>query len=162
PASGRSASWRQPRPGRASRRQSLSAARMFRALAVVALFVSSSLPCARAMAQDVAQGMDFTAAKAAADADEASQDDAARAAALESQGAFLDEGVAFCADVRNTARLEDFVVVVRLDEAGRVVRTWRRGDSPLALCIERHARGRLMFVPPRAPFHASLEVGFVP
>lgn len=112
-------------------------------------------------AQAVEPEMDFTAAKAAADADEASQDAAARATALERQRAFLEEGVAFCADVRNTAQLEDFIVVVRLDASGHVVRTWRRGDSPLALCIERHARGRLMFVPPRAPFHASLEVGFV-
>ncbi|HVI57657.1 MAG TPA: hypothetical protein VM619_02125 [Luteimonas sp.] len=106
--------------------------------------------------------MDFEAAKAAADADEASQDTAARAAAMDRQRAFLDEAVAACADVRSTAELRDFVVVVQLDAEGRVARTWRRGDSPLALCIERHARGKVMFVPPRAPFHASLEVGFVP
>jgi hypothetical protein len=106
--------------------------------------------------------MDFTAAKAAADADEASQDEAARAAALKQQSAFLDAGVAACADARNTARLEGFVIVVELDGSGHVVRTWRRGDSPLALCIERQARGKLMFVPPRAPFHASLEVSFTP
>jgi hypothetical protein len=110
----------------------------------------------------VPSAMDFEAAKAAADADEASQDSAARAAAMERQRAFLDEAVAACADVRNTAELRDFVVVVRLDAGGRVAQTWRRGDSPLALCIERHARGKVMFVPPRVPFHASLEVGFVP
>jgi hypothetical protein len=104
--------------------------------------------------------MDFAAAKDAADADEASQDEAARAAARVRQGKFLDTGVAACADARTTAQLEGFVIVVELDSDGRVARTWRRGDSPLALCIERQARGKTMFVPPRTPFHASLEVGF--
>ncbi|MDN5781388.1 MAG: hypothetical protein L0H23_05095 [Luteimonas sp.] len=106
--------------------------------------------------------MDFVAAKAAADADEASQEDTARTVALEQQSAFLDAGVSACADARSTARLEAFVIVVELDATGHVVRTWRRGDSPLALCIERQARGKRMFVPPRAPFHASLEVSFTP
>jgi len=119
--------------------------------------------CLATLPQALAQaGMDFTAAKSAADADEASLDAAARDAALERQRAFLDARVAACADIRTTARLEDFVVVVELDATGHVARTWRRGDSPLALCIERDARGKLMFVPPRAPFHASLEVGFTP
>lgn len=117
----------------------------------------ATLPPALAQAE-----MDFTAAKSAADADEASLDATTRAAALERQRAFLDARVAACADIRTTARLEDFVVVVELDAAGRVAKTWRRGDSPLALCIERDARGKPMFVPPRAPFHASLEVGFTP
>jgi len=114
------------------------------------------------VAGDTAPDMDFAAAKAAADADEASLGPDARAAALDRQRAFLDAGVAACADLHNTAQLEDFVVVVRLDDSGTVVRTWRQGDSPLALCIERHSRGKVMFVPPRAPFHASLEVTFEP
>ena len=118
----------------------------------------SALPPSLALAQE----MDFTAAKAAADADEASLDAGVRAEALEQQRAFLDARVAACANIRTTAQLEDFVVVAELDANGRVTKTWRRGDSPLALCIERDARGKLMFVPPHAPFHASLEVGFTP
>ena len=110
----------------------------------------------------VAAKMAFAAAKAAADADEASQDEAGRAAARVRQGEFLDAGIAACADARTTAQLEGFVIVVELDGDGRVTRTWRRGDSPLALCIERQARGKTMFVPPKAPFHASLEVDFTP
>ena len=93
---------------------------------------------------------------------EASLDAATRTAATEQQRAFLDAGIAACANPATTARLEAFVVVVELDAEGRVSRTWRRGDSPLALCIERQSRGKPMFVPPRAPFHASLEVGFEP
>src|SRR3546814_2063649 len=87
--------------------------------------------------------MDFTAAKSAADADEASLDAATSAAALEQQRAFLDARVAACANIRTTAQLEDFVVVAELDASGRVTNTWRRGDSPLALCIERDARGKV-------------------
>jgi hypothetical protein len=117
---------------------------------------------AAAVEPPVEAPMDFAAAKAAADADEASLEESARAAALEQQGAFLDAGISACADARNTARLEGFVIVVELDDSGQVVRTWRRGDSPLALCIERHSRGKLMFVPPRTPFYASLEVSFTP
>jgi hypothetical protein len=105
---------------------------------------------------------DFTAAKAAADADEASLDAAAKAAALEQQRAFLDARVADCASNDAKADLSDFVVVMRLDADGTVAQTWRRGDSPLALCVERSARGKLLFVPPRSPFHSSLEIGFVP
>src|SRR3546814_17851402 len=106
--------------------------------------------------------MDFTAAKSAADADEASLDAATSAAALEQQRAFLDARVAACANIRPTAQLEDFVVVAELDASGRVTNTWRRGDSPLALCIERDARGQVMFVPPPAPFHAPTEAAFLP
>ena len=123
--------------------------------------MAMSLPVA-AVESPVQAPMDFAAAKAAADADEASQEESARAATLEQQSAFLDAGVAACADGRNTAQLEGFVIVVELDDAGHVVRTWRRGDSPLALCIERHSRRKLMFVPPRTPFYASLEVSFTP
>jgi hypothetical protein len=105
---------------------------------------------------------DFASAKAAADADEASQTGAVKAAMLERQKAFLDAGVAACATDQATAHLSDFVIVMRLDRIGRIVQTWRRGDSPLALCVERHARGKLLFVPPRSPFHSSLEISFVP
>lgn len=127
----------------------------------IGCLMAMSLPVA-AVESPAQAPMDFAAAKAAADADEASQEESARAATLEQQSAFLDAAVAACADGRNTAQLEGFVIVVELDDAGHVVRTWRRGDSPLALCIERHSRGKLMFVPPRTPFYASLEVSFTP
>jgi hypothetical protein len=130
--------------------------------ALRALILGCLVAMPAAYAADANTPMDFTAAKAAADADEASQGDTARATALQQQGAFLDAAVVACADARSTAQLEAFVVVVELDATGHVVRTWRRGDSPLALCIERQSRGKLMFVPPRAPFHASLEVSFTP
>jgi hypothetical protein len=106
---------------------------------------------------------DFASAKATADADEASQNEVAKAAMLETQRAFLNAGVEACAtDDRAKADLSDFVVVMRLDGTGQVAQTWRRGDSPLALCVERYARGKILFVPPRSPFYSSLEISFVP
>lgn len=128
-------------------------------LAFAALFACAA-PAVRSVAQEAP--LDFAQAKAMADADEASLGEAARTEALARQRAFLDASVAACAEAGAGADLADFTVVVRLDGAGNVVRTWRRGDSPLALCIERSARGKPMFVPPRSPFHASLEVSFVP
>lgn len=105
---------------------------------------------------------DFFSAKAIADADEASLDAAARSALQAQLHAFLDAGIAQCATEQASRHLEDFVVVMRLDADGRVGKTWRRGSTPLALCVERYARGKIAFVPPRAPFHSSLEVSFVP
>ncbi len=106
--------------------------------------------------------MDYAAAKALADADEASLDATTRQANLALQRAFLDAAVKACATDKTTAQLENFVVVMRLDASGQVVETWRRGDSALALCVERDSRGKTLFVPPRSPFHTSLEVNFVP
>jgi len=116
-----------------------------------------------APALHAAPPQDFYSAKAAADADEASQDATAKAAMLATQRAFLDAGVKACAtDDHTKADLSNFVVVMRLDASGQIAQTWRHGDSPLALCVERYARGKILFVPPRNPFYTSLEISFVP
>src|SRR3546814_2807553 len=86
----------------------------------------ATLPLSLALAQ---AEMDFTAAKSADDADEASLDAATSAAALEQQRAFIDARVAACANISTTAQLEDFVVVAELDASGRVTNTWRSGRS---------------------------------
>ncbi|MGV8931070.1 MAG: hypothetical protein ACOH1R_03015 [Luteimonas sp.] len=108
-----------------------------------------------------ATALDYAAAKALADTDEASMDVSIKESTLIIQRAFLDTAVKACATDQATARLEDFVVVMRLDGNGQVAETWRRGDSPLALCVERHSRGKTLFAPPRSPFYTSLEVNFV-
>jgi hypothetical protein len=51
---------------------------------------------------------------------------------------------------------------MQLDAEGRVAQAWRQGSSPPAICLQRYVRGKTVFVPPRAPFHASLEVSFTP
>lgn len=117
----------------------------------------SCLPAAAAQPVD-AQEQDYAGAKAAADADEASLDAAGKAAMLQAQRAFLDAVATACATPKPD--LDAFVVVMRLDGTGLVTTTWRKGDSPLALCIERYARGKALHAPPRSPFHVSLEVSF--
>lgn len=111
-----------------------------------------------------AEPVGYITAKATADVDEASMTEAEKSAALTQQRAFLDAAIAACATDQATAGSTDFsafVVVVRLDATGRVVETWRQGDSPLALCTQRYALDRILFVPPRTPFHTSFEVSFV-
>lgn len=101
---------------------------------------------------------DYPGAKATADADEASLDGPTRVAMLQAQRALLDAAAAACATPRPD--LGAFVVVMRLDDTGRVSQTWRRGHGPLALCVERYVRGKPLPAPPRSPFLVSLEVSF--
>ncbi|MET0808151.1 MAG: hypothetical protein ABWX93_05265 [Pseudoxanthomonas sp.] len=56
--------------------------------------------------------------------------------------------------------LSALVVVMELDAQGKVVRTWLKGSSPLAICLRKHAAARWLSAPPRAPFHTSIEVSF--
>jgi len=99
-------------------------------------------------------------AKAAADADESSLDAAEKSAMLDSQRAFLDVAAAACATDLPKPDLSPFTVVMRINADGVVDKTWRKGDSPLALCIERYTRGKTVFVPPRSPLHSSFEISF--
>lgn len=117
------------------------------------LFASPQTPAAAAP-------IEYADAKRLASADEASVTGAAHAAMLEAQKALLDAGVADCAGQGLREDFSPFVVVMRLDAEGRVQQTWRQGSSPLALCLQRYVRDRIVFVPPRAPFHATLEVNF--
>lgn len=117
----------------------------------------SCLPAAAAQPVGASE-QDYASAKAAADADEESLDATGKAAMLQAQRAFLDAAATACATPKPD--LDAFVVVMRLDGTGLVTATWRKGDSPLALCVERYARGKALPAPPRSPFHVSLEVSF--
>lgn len=102
---------------------------------------------------------DFSEAKRAADSDEATLSVTQRAAIQQAQSRQLDTAVADCAspDPDTTA----FVVVAELDARGKIVRTWRQGDTLLAQCVERELSGRFLEPPPRAPFHVSFELSFI-
>lgn len=115
---------------------------------------------ASALQASTPQDNDYARIKATADADEASLDATAKTSALKAQRALLDDAIAACTASDANPDFSAFVVVMRLDASGHIVETWRKGDSPLALCVERYARGKLLFVPPRSPFQASLEVSF--
>lgn len=100
----------------------------------------------------------FADAKAQADRDEASLDPVKRAAFQQAQSRQLETSVANCADPRHDTAA--FVIVVEVDARGRIVRTWRQGDTALARCVERELTGRFLEPPPRAPFHVSFELSF--
>ena len=104
--------------------------------------------------------MDYVDAKRLADADEASVSGPAHDAMLAAQKQLLDAGVVACSLGRPQSDFSPFTIVMRLDAAGRVQQTWRQGSSPLAICLQRYVRDTPLFVPPRAPFHAALEISF--
>lgn len=105
--------------------------------------------------------LEFIDAKRLADADEASVTGAAHDAMRKAQAAMLEAGVGECARLQPQQDFSAFTVVMRLDAQGHVQQTWRQGSSPLAICLQRYVRGKtLSFAPPKAPFHASLEITF--
>ena len=34
------------------------------------------------------------------------------------------------------------------------------GAAPLAICLQRYVRDKAVFVPPKAPFHTTLDISF--
>ncbi|WP_141453211.1 hypothetical protein [Pseudoxanthomonas sp. z9] len=102
----------------------------------------------------------FADAKAQADRDEASLDPVKRAAFQQAQSRQLETSVANCADPRHDTAA--FVILVEVDARGRIVRTWRQGDTALAVCVEKELNGRFLEPPPRAPFLAAFELSFTP
>lgn len=104
--------------------------------------------------------MDYSEAKRFADADEAAVTGPAKEKLLAAQAALLDAGVVECNHFDLRGDVTPFVVVMRLDAQGRVVQTWRQGGSPLAICLQRYVRDKTLVAPPKAPFHASLEISF--
>lgn len=104
--------------------------------------------------------LDFAQAKALADRDEAALAAEAAMRIRQAQSAALDEGVAACA--MPSASTEPFIVVVRLDAQGAVTASWRKGDTPLAVCVEKFLRKRTLPAPASAPLYLSYELSFVP
>ena len=104
--------------------------------------------------------VEYVDAKRLADADEAAVTGPAKEKLLAAQAALLDAGVADCNRFDLRGDVTPFIVVMQLDAQGRVRQTWREGGSPLAICLERYVRDRILVPPPKAPFHASLEISF--
>lgn len=103
---------------------------------------------------------DYGAAKRRADADEASLPAAHAQSLRDAQQRVLEESIAACATP--TADTSPFVVVAELDAAGGVVRTWREGGTPLAICVQKQIARKALSPPPRAPFFTSFELSFTP
>jgi len=101
---------------------------------------------------------DYAGAKQRADADEASLPPADASAMRQAQGVVLEAAIAGCATP--TPDTSPFVVVAELDATGKVVRTWREGGTPLAICVQKRINGNTLAAPPRAPFFTSFELSF--
>ncbi|WP_045767345.1 hypothetical protein [Xanthomonas albilineans] len=102
--------------------------------------------------------VDYSAAKALADHDEAMLPTPLSEHLHTLQRAALDEGVANCATPRPDTSA--FVIVVQLQADGSVGASWRNGTTPMALCLERFLRQRPLLAPPQAPLYLSYEVSF--
>lgn len=112
--------------------------------------VSRSLPAATAL--------EYTEAKVLADKDESSLPRAQSESLLKAQGELLEAGTASCATPKPD--LSSFTVVMELDGEGKVVRTWLQGSSPIGICLRKYVAGKFLLVPPKVPFHTSLELSF--
>lgn len=104
--------------------------------------------------------LDYTQAKQRADADEAALAPEQAASLRDAQAVALDAGVSACATP--TADTSPFVIVAELDATGKVVRTWREGATPLAICVQKQIAGKTLSAPRRAPFFTSFELSFTP
>ena len=129
-------------------------------LAPVALLFVPRLPRPRAPEPAAPARLEYTDARRLADADEKSVTGPAHDAMLAAQRRLLDAGVVECSLGNPQKDFSGFTIVMALDASGHVQRTWREGGSPLAICIQKYVRDKIVFVPPRAPFHTSLAISF--
>jgi hypothetical protein len=111
-------------------------------------------------ASTLAQPGDFDSVKIQADANERTLSEPQKARLQTAQRALLDKAVPDCATP--VPQLDPFVIVAQLDASGLIKRTWRRGSTPLAICVERELRGKTLPAPPAAPFLVSFELSFAP
>ena len=119
-----------------------------------ALLLAASLPL------HAAEPLEYYDARKLADADEAGVTGPARDAMLAAQRKLLDAGVVECSLGKPQKDFSAFAIVMRVDAQGLVQQTWREGGSPLAICLQRYVRDKTVFVPPKAPFHTSLDISF--
>lgn len=103
--------------------------------------------------------IDFNAAKANADRDEAAMSKIASDALRASQAGVLDRAAAACRTVEDPA---PFTVVLELDAKGNIVDHWRNADTGLAKCMEEKLARQAFYIPAKAPFFISFEVSFTP
>ncbi|WP_083918973.1 hypothetical protein [Rudaea cellulosilytica] len=106
--------------------------------------------------------LSYEQAKALADQDENSLTPGQTQQLIASQGKAGGEAHASCASPSNKADLSPYTVVMELDIAGKVIRTWLKGASPLAVCFNKEMATKRLFGPPRAPFYTSFEMTWRP
>ena len=101
--------------------------------------------------------LDYTAAKALADADEKAMPKVAANMLRNSQAGVLDRAADAC---RSDEKPAPFIVVLELDEKGNATRHWRNAETNLAKCMEDKLSRTPFYIPTKAPFYISFEVSF--
>jgi hypothetical protein len=109
----------------------------------------------------LAASLSYGEAKGFADRDEASLGSAGQSL-VEAQGQVGGPILGACGAQDRAVDLSPFVVVMELDARGKIVRTWRKGDSRIAICFEQGMNGKTLVVPPRSPFYTSFDMTFQP
>ena len=103
--------------------------------------------------------LDYSAAKALADRDEAAMPKIASQSLRNSQSGVLERAAAAC---RTDEAPEPFTVVLELDAQGGITDHWRNADTGLAKCMEEKLTRQAFYIPAKAPFYISFEVTFTP
>lgn len=103
--------------------------------------------------------LDYAAAKALADRDEAAMSKLGADMLRRSQSGVLDRAADAC---RTDEKPAPFTVVLELDEKGNATNHWRNAETGLAKCMEGKLARSAFYVPARAPFYISFEVSFAP
>jgi hypothetical protein len=93
-----------------------------------------------------------------ADRDEGSLSDAQKQALVQAQAPLVQAALSSCLTVNGTKPFS-FVVVVALDSAGTVRKTWRSDETKLAGCFHSVVAKATLNSPPRSPFYSSFEKG---
>ena len=107
----------------------------------------------------VAAPLDYDAAKALADRDEAGMAKVAADMLRRSQSGVLERAADAC---RSDEKPQPFTVVLELDAKGAATNHWRNADTGLAKCMEGKLARQAFYVPAKAPFYISFEVSFTP
>lgn len=101
--------------------------------------------------------LDYDAAKALADRDEAAMSKLSAGMLRRSQSGVLDRAADSC---RTEEAPKSFTVVLELDAQGRTTNHWRSAETALAKCMDEKLSRQMFYVPQTAPFYISFEVSF--
>lgn len=104
-----------------------------------------------------AGGLSYADAKAIADRDEGSLTAQQQQALVQAQAPVLQAALSSCLALRGPMPFS-FVVVVELDAAGKIGRTWLDNPSKMALCFQNKVAQASLNAPPRSPFYSSFEM----
>ncbi len=113
---------------------------------------ATTAPAATAVAT-----LDYDAAKALADRDEAAMPKLSAGMLRRSQAGVLDRAADSC---RTDEAPKSFTVVLELDAQGRATNHWRSAETALAKCMDEKLSRQMFYVPQQAPFYISFEVSF--